>query len=284
MERDTIIFAGQSNTFGLGLEWELDSELNSEEYLNKGVHLPLDVNTRDNYEKKYWKYYRWSSLTCKDLNYNEFNVHDSSNKPTVGGTAPSAIWHLYEKKDDVEIKKLIDRIKYVVLEIGYVRWWDENLHGKEGGEYLPNTPTEIENYLKLKNSNPDVVEAAIEWIKNYNEENFWIETYKKIMLFQKEFPEIKVILVPWSGNQPDFLNKNELYDKIKDSFINIPNWEGGIMGYLQNNKLQIWNVAKAWNGNYKYNYKEDHASVKGHRWVADRVIDHIKKLEKTNLI
>jgi hypothetical protein len=104
------------------------------------------------------------------------------------------------------------------------------------------------------------------------------------MLFQKEFPEIKVILVPWSGNQPDFLKKNELYDKIKDSFINIPNWEGGIMGYLQNNKLQIWNVAKAWNGNYKYNHKEDHASVKGHRWVADRVIDHIKKLEKTNLI
>ena len=44
--RDTIIFAGQSNTFGLGLEWELDPELNSEEYLSKGVHLPLPPETR----------------------------------------------------------------------------------------------------------------------------------------------------------------------------------------------------------------------------------------------
>ena len=63
--RDTIIFAGQSNTFGLGLEWELDPELNSEEYLSKGVHLPIE--RKSEYEEKYWKKYRWASLVCKDL-------------------------------------------------------------------------------------------------------------------------------------------------------------------------------------------------------------------------
>jgi hypothetical protein len=93
------------------------------------------------------------------------------------------------------------------------------------------------------------------------------------------YPEINIVLVPWSGNQDCFLKRNEVYGKIKDLFVNIPNWEGGILGYIQNNKLQIWNDAKAWNGDYEYNYKEEHASIKGHRWVADRVIEHIKKLE-----
>ena len=41
MERDTIIFTGASHTFGLGLEWELDPMLNSEEYLKKGVTIPI---------------------------------------------------------------------------------------------------------------------------------------------------------------------------------------------------------------------------------------------------
>lgn len=277
--RDTIIFAGQSNTFGLGLEWELDPILNSEEYLSKGVHIPLPANTYYEYTIKYWNKYRWASLVSKDLGYIEHNVHDYDTKPVLGGGAAGTLWHLYERKDDIEIKKLIDRTKYIVLEIGYVRWWDENLHGKDGGEYLPNTPIEIENYLKLKDTNQEVVEAAIEWIKNYDEQTFWIETYKKIIKFQEMFPEIKIILVPWSGNQHSFLKRNEVYGKIKDLFITIPNWEGGMFAYLEKNKLQVGHAAKAWNGNYTYNRKDDHPSIEGHRKVADMVIEHIKKLE-----
>jgi len=39
--RDTIIFTGASHTFGLGLEWELDPTLNSDEYLEQGINLPI---------------------------------------------------------------------------------------------------------------------------------------------------------------------------------------------------------------------------------------------------
>jgi len=279
--RDTIIFAGQSNTFGLGLEWELDPILNSEEYLSKGVHIPLPPNTYDEYTLKYWQKHRWASLVCNNLGYKEFNVHDTINSSVLGSGAAQTLWHLSERKNEEDVKKLIDRTKYIVLEIGYVRWWDENLHGKDGGEYLPNTPIEIENYLKLKDKNQTVVEAAIKWIENYDEQTFWIETYKKIIKFQEMYPEISIVLVPWSGNQDCFLKRNEVYGKIKDLFVNIPNWEGGIMGYIQNNKLQIWNDAKAWNGDYKYNRKEEHASMKGHRWVANIVVNHIKRLEGT---
>jgi hypothetical protein len=276
--RDTIIFAGQSNTFGLGLEWELDPELNSDEYLNKGVRLPLPVETRRPYEKLYWKKYRWASLVCKDLKYTEFNVHDFENKPVLGSGAAETLWHLFERRNETDIKQLIDKTKYVVLEIGYIRWWDDNLHGKLNGEYLPNTPIEIENYLKLKDANQLVVEAAIRWISNYDEKSFWEQTFTKIVKFQELFPEIKVILVPWTGNQHDFLKRSELYEQVKDWFINVPT-PGAINGFLQQEKLQIWNKAKAWNGNYKYNYKEEHASIEGHRIVADMVIKHIKKLE-----
>ena len=99
--------------------------------------------------------------------------NDYENRPVLGGGAAPTLWHLYERRDIPEIKKLLEKTKYVVLEIGYMRWWDENLHGKIGGEYLPNTPIEIENYIKLKDSDSKVVEEAIRWIANYDESNFW---------------------------------------------------------------------------------------------------------------
>ena len=59
MERNTILFTGASHTFGLGLEWELDPELNSEDYLNKGVNLPIP---RPDFYQKYWRENRWPTL------------------------------------------------------------------------------------------------------------------------------------------------------------------------------------------------------------------------------
>jgi len=52
-----------------------------------------------------------------------------------------------------------------------------------------------------------------------------------------------------------------------------------ITSFLEENKLQVWNKAKAFNSNYEYNYREDHASIEGHQRVANMVINHIKKIE-----
>ena len=80
--RDTIIFSGQSNTFGLGLEWELDPELNSEEYLSKGIILPNHM-PRHEINQQYWRKHRWPKLVCDVLGYKEYNVHDKENGASI---------------------------------------------------------------------------------------------------------------------------------------------------------------------------------------------------------
>ena len=109
--RDTIIFAGQSNTFGLGLEWEFDPILNSEEYLSKGVTLPISPTIYDEYTQKYWRKYRWASLVCNDLGYKEHNVHDKDNRIILGSSAAQTLWHLMERKDNENVKKLLDALE-----------------------------------------------------------------------------------------------------------------------------------------------------------------------------
>jgi hypothetical protein len=48
-------------------------------------------------------------------------------------------------------------------------------------------------------------------------------------------------------------------------------------GYITKNNLTIGDVAKAFNGDYKYNRKDDHPSSLGHRHVANFVINYIRK-------
>ena len=43
--------------------------------------------------------------------------------------------------------------------------------------------------------------------------------------------------------------------------------------------MRIGDTAKCFNGDYKYNKKDDHANSEGHKWVASKVIQHIRKLE-----
>lgn len=274
--RDTIIFAGQSNTFGLGLEWELDPELNSEEYLNKGIILPNHLK-RYKRNQQYWKANRWTKLVCDCLGYKEYNVHDFELGGRMGGGAADTFWHIVDRYE--QLSDVLNKTKYIVLEIGHVRWWDENLHGAEGGELLPNTPIEIENYFNSKNPDKDVLKKAIEWIENYDQKYFWKQTYKKMIAFAKKFSDINIILVPWNSQGVDDKFKNdELTMAIQHYFVDIGNYPC-IYDYLTKNKLLVHHKAKAFNGNYKYNYREDHASVEGHKCVAEMVINHIKKLE-----
>jgi hypothetical protein len=269
MERDTIIFSGQSNTFGLGLEWELDDELNSEEYLSKGIKIPIP---RHNHYQKYWKQHRWTKLVCEELGLKEYNVHDEENRSIMGAGAADTLWHIIKRTD--ELKDILDKTKYIVLEIGYIRWWDENLHGKDGGDKLPNTAIEIDEYLNSKNPNKEVVAAAINWIGKYDAKLFWEETYRNLIQFQTDFPDIKIILIPWSSE----ILKYQLYnDILKDCYIGVGEYES-ISDFLEVNKLKVYHKAKAFNGNYEYNHIDDHASVEGHIKIANIVINHIKKL------
>jgi hypothetical protein len=278
MERDTIIFTGASHTFGLGLEWELDPMLNSEEYLQKGISMPIP---RLPHYEKYWRDYRWPTLVCNELGYTQYNVHDREHKNKIGANSVNTLWTMV--RDEDKIQSLFARTKYVIIESnGNVRWYDENLHGGKEGYKYPNTVLEMIELINNPESDELIVSKTLRWILETDPTTYMIELANKIKYLIQNYPEIKFLILPWHNTiDGDMLTKhNFLKQHIIEIKENKKSWPS-ITSFLEENKLQVWNKAKAFNGNYDYNYREDHASIEGHQRVANMVINHIKKLEGT---
>ena len=266
--RNVAIFSGASNTFGLGLELEFRDKYNDDNWLKEnGLFLPLPREPED---LEYWRKYRWPKLVSDDLNLIEYNIHDKGNI-MLGGNAIQTIWILLN--DNKEIKELMERTKYVFLEIGYARWWDASLHGSNDGKDYPNTIIEIIDLIDNPKSDREVVRKAIEWVESQDIDFIWQKAFDVYDKLKKEYPEVQFILLPWNadyrtygpGAANDFLYQTKNY--------------GGMHGYLKANKLLIGDVAKAYNGDYKYNWKDEHPSSLGHRNVANMVINYINKNE-----
>jgi hypothetical protein len=276
MERDTILFTGASHTFGLGLEWELDLELNSEEYLNKGVNLPIP--RMESYQK-YWRENRWPTLVCNELGYRQYNIHDSENEIKIGANSVDTIWMLI--RDEDKIKELFQRTKYVILEgNSYIRWYDENLHGGIDGYKYPNTILEMIEIINNPNSEPSIVSKTLHWIFSTDPAAHMLEFTNKIKYLIKKYPEIGFLILPWHVTDDGNMFTNETF--LKNNLIQIKGYGNEyacVNEFLQDKKLQVWNKAKAFNGNYTYNHIEEHASVEGHQEVAKMVINYIKKIE-----
>lgn len=275
--RDTIIFSGASHTFGLGLEWELDPELNSEEYLQKGIHIPIP---RLPHYQNYWREYRWPTLVCKELGYKQFNVHDEDNKKEyqlkIGGNAVETVWQLTKNED--LLSELLSKTKYVILEVGYIRWYDENLHGGIDGDRYPNTILEMIQLIENPNSNNEVVAKTLDWIKEVDPEAYMLELYTKIEYLKQKYPEITFLILPWHTNYDGIDSSNSLKENIIQIIENGKKYLC-VNDFQLREKIQVWNKAKAFNGNYKFNYREDHGSIEGHQRIAKIVVNHIKKLE-----
>jgi hypothetical protein len=270
MERDTIIFTGASHTFGLGLEWELDPILNSEEYLQKGISIPIP---RPDYYQKYWRENRWPTLVCDELKYIQYNIHDKENDIKIGNDSVNTLWTMV--RDENKIKSLFARTKYIIIEgAGHIRWYDENLHGGLDGHKYPNTVLEMIDVINNPNTEEKIVSQTLQWLLNIDPIIYRIELTNKIKYLIENYPEIKFLILQWHDNDDS--------DSFKENLIQIEEANkkySCINSFLECNELQVWNKAKAFNGNYKYNHKEQHASIEGHRRIANMVITHIKKLE-----
>jgi hypothetical protein len=127
-----------------------------------------------------------------------------------------------------------------------------------------------------------IVSKTLRWILETDPTTYMIELANKIKYLIQNYPEIKFLILPWHNTiDGDMLTKhNFLKQHIIEIKENKKSWPS-ITSFLEENKLQVWNKAKAFNGNYDYNYREDHASIEGHQRVANMVINHIKKLEGT---
>jgi len=278
MERDTIIFSGQSHTLGLGVEWELDPELNSEEYLQKGINLPIP---RLPHYEKYWRENRWPTLVCNELGYKQFNIHDRENKINIGGDSVNTLWMMV--RDENKIQSLLTKTKYVIIEIaGHVRWYDEKLHGGDDGDKYPNTILEMIKLINDPYSDQSVVARTLQWINDIDVKTYIKELHNKIQYLIKKYPEIKFLILPWhtSSDEDSIHEADYLKENLIKIIYNNKNYIS-VNSFLLDNKFQVRNKAKGWNGNYKYNLLEDHASIEGHQKVANMVINHIKKIEGT---
>jgi hypothetical protein len=269
--RDTIIFTGASNTFGLSLEIEFRDKYNDDEWLNEnGLFIPLPREPED---IPFWKKYRWTKLVSDDLGMIEHNIHDQflHDSHPMGGNSIETLWFL--NRDNDTLKTVLDRTKYIIFEMGAIRWWDETLHGLGNPNDYPNTILEIIDLINNKDSSAPTVAKALDWIKNLDEKIYWDTAFKKYKNLKDLHPEIEFIMIPWAGQSPF---ANNISNEFLNDLVDVDGYTG-IFGYLTDNKLTVGDVAKAYNGNFKYNRKDDHPSSMGHRHVANFVINHINK-------
>ena len=85
-------------------------ELNSEEYLQKGIHIPIP---RLPHYQNYWREYRWPTLVCKELGYNQYNIHDKENEIKIGADSVNTLWMMVRDEDKIEA--LLAKTKYVIF-------------------------------------------------------------------------------------------------------------------------------------------------------------------------
>jgi hypothetical protein len=61
----------------------------------------------------------------------------------------------------------MDSVKYVILEMGGIRWWDEDLHEKD--KKYPNTVTEVVNFIEDGNNSQEDRTHALNWLEDYDQ-------------------------------------------------------------------------------------------------------------------
>lgn len=293
-KRTKAIFAGTSNTMGLGMELELSPRFQDDEYLKRCKNIPpIDYDANNNGYDTYTsddiqihRKYRWPKLVCEYFNLQEININD----PIVEHPcellnevrqAVDVVFNLYDNKENEDVKKLLSETKYIFLEFGYIRWWEEELHGVNTEFKWPSTPVEIDKFLKDKNVDTEKKQKAIDWLNNVNPIELWERTIFRVKKMQEEFKDIKFILLAWGINSDVF--NLESTREIIDSFVNMP--EGHPMdqiydigNYLEDKKIQIKDTVKAYEKKYKskWIYIDHHANSEGHRLIANQII---KKLQ-----
>ena len=101
-----ILFSGTSHTFGLGLELEFRPKYQNEEWLKENFTYPN--LPREQEDQKYWYKYRWPTLVCDELGYEQFNITDPL-EYSNWGLGASAIETIYNSL--ILDKKTLDNVK-----------------------------------------------------------------------------------------------------------------------------------------------------------------------------
>ncbi len=270
MNKSKILFAGASNTAGFGLEIEFDPKYQDDEWLKENSkEIPF---VRQEEDKYYWKKHRFSVLVCKELGYEESNISDL--KSTVGMNSVSTCWMLQNQQRFAEF---MEDVEYVIFELSGIRWYDDDLHGKN--DKYPNTVREMINVLE----NPPEVDTSEwnEWLQIQSDTFNWlfeldIDAYDKEMTdrfknLQSLYPNSTFLILVWNSFQTD--------PSLGGDVIELGESVNCVHQWLTEKKLCLYQTQKVFNGDYEYAYKDEHPTSEGHKWVASKIIEHIRNLE-----
>jgi hypothetical protein len=298
-KRTKAIFAGTSNTMGLGLELEKSERFQDDEYLKNCKNIPpveqenagYDTYTEEDTNNQ--RKYRWPSLVCDYFKLEQININDPIKEYPLEWfgemrQAVDIVFSLYDKKDLPSVRELLSETRYIFLEFGYIRWWEEQLHGVDTEFKWPSTPMEIDRFLKDKNIDMEKKQKAIDWLNNVNPIELWERTISRIKVMKESFPEIDFVLLSWGINS-DIFNL-EITKELSDCFVKVPqNYKSpnqeytkydirDIGNFLDIHRLTIKDTVKAYNPKYKdkWLYEDYHANSKGHQIIANQIINKLQ--------
>jgi len=269
-----ILFIGASNTAGFGLEIEFDPKYQDDEWLKKNSKgIPF---LRQEEDKYYWKKYRFSVLVCKELGYEESNISDLKGEG-IGQNSVTTCWMLQNQE---RFSEFMEDVKYVIFELSGIRWYDEDLHGKN--DKYPNTVKEMINIL----DNPpefgtpeweewgEIQQDTLNWLQELDIDAHDKEITDRFKNLQSLYPDVTFLILDWNGGKYNEERIDNVIDlgEISNVYVN-----------LQKRKLCLYQTEKAFNGDYEYAYKDEHPNSEGHRWVASKIIQYIKNLENTKI-
>ena len=272
-----ILFSGTSHTFGLGLELEFRPKYQDEEWLKESFTYP---NPREKSDKEYWYKYRWPTLVCDELGYEQFNIHDGL--PVMGfGLGGNAIETIYNSL--IIDKKNLDDVKYVILQLGGIRWYERGKHDIDIN--YPNTVGELLNMIDSppkdlpKNYNY-IVRKGLEYFHEWDDRKFYADVQRKFHMVQEKFPDVKFLILQWDSMFKDIHDLKKFKNRNEDYMIKLPKYVPNVWEYIRDNKLTIGDVAKYYKVLKHTNiWKDEHANHKGHKWVAEQVVKHILLIE-----
>ena len=212
------------------------------------------------------------------MNLTQFNISDDE---TWGGFGGDAVETIYNSL--ILDKKTLDNVKYVILQLGGIRWMERGKHDIDIN--YPNTVGELLNMIDsppkdLPKNYKYIVRKGLEYFHKWDERQYYIDVKRKFHMVQERYPDVKFLILQWDSifqfehQMVKFGKRNE------DYMIKLPKGVLNVSQYLKKEKLTIGDVAKYYEVLEHTNiWKDEHANHKGHKWVAEQVVKHIKWLE-----
>jgi len=179
----------------------------------------------------------------------------------------------------------LNDVDYIFFEFsGIYNYYDAFMHGLD----YPKTPHEIESFLTNgKNDNPELRKRILNWIENYNAEEFIDTTLKLLKEKIENLNDKKFIILFWHGPRHDNGKTimdfdSEKYEWLKKYMVKFPT-KSDVNNYIVHNLIVEEKLRVVDEHPLSHLMHEDiHAGIKGNELVSKIVIDYINEKENTN--